>query len=122
MTANTSLIWPYAINAPEILLAKWPFTCQLVEVTFIRKSGNPDIRIYGYPDFRISAFPDIRMSGIPENPRLTNRGFGNARICSICSILVVSMATHACVVVNPSAPEMRGYAVYAASSLFDLYG
>ena len=46
------------------------------------------------------------MPGFPENPRLTNRGSGNARICSICSILVVSLATNECVLVNASAPEM----------------
>ena len=45
------------------------------------------------------------MSGFPENPKLTNRGSGNARICSICSILVVSLAMHECVLVNASAPE-----------------
>ena len=48
----------------------------------------------------------MRISGIPENPGLTNRGSGNPRICSICSILVVSLAMHECVLVNASAPEM----------------
>ena len=46
------------------------------------------------------------MPGFPENPRLTNRGSGNGRLCSICSILVVSLAMHECVLVTASAPEM----------------
>ena len=57
------------------------------------------------------------MPGFPENPRLTNRGSGNGRICSICSILVVSLATNECVLVNASAPEMppggsESYGIY----------
>ena len=80
----------------------------------IRVSGHPDIRI---SDIRISAFPHIRIPGIPENPRLTNRGSGNGRICSICSILIVSLATNECVLVNASAPEMppggsESYGIY----------
>ena len=60
----------------------------------IRITGYPDIRLAGWPDIRISAFSDIRIPGIPENPRLTNRGSGNGRICSIWSIVVVLLAMH----------------------------
>ena len=57
------------------------------------------------------------MSGFPENPRLTNRGSGIDRICSICSIAVVSMAMHECVLVNSTAAEMppggsESYGIY----------
>ena len=61
------------------------------------------------------------MSGFPENPGLTNRGSGNSRICNICSILVVSLATNECVLVNASAPEMppggsESYGIYGTSA------
>ena len=46
------------------------------------------------------------MLGFPENRRLTNRDSGNGRICNICSILVVSLAMHECVLANASAPDM----------------
>ena len=59
-----------------------------------------------YKRFQKSRYPEARMPGIPENPRLTNRGSGNARICSICSILVVLLAINEYGVVNASGPEM----------------
>ena len=46
------------------------------------------------------------MPGFPENPRLTNRGSGIGRICSICSILVVLLAMHVYALLNASAAEM----------------
>ena len=86
-------------------------------------SGYSDNRISGYPDFLTSGHPDIRISGHPdvrisENPRLTNRGSGNARISSICSILVVSLATNECVLVNASALEM----LPGGSESYGIYG
>ena len=85
---------------PEI--RKFDACCVLAR----RSCFYPDIRISGNPDIRISAFPDIRISEFPENPGLTNRGSGNARICSICSILVVLLAMHVYALVNASAAEM----------------
>ena len=46
------------------------------------------------------------MPGFPENPRLTSRGSGNVRICSMCSIMVVLLAMYEYAVVNASAAEM----------------
>ena len=93
----------YRLGAGGVYLAGLASPAGGVLVTYFspKKLGDSE-----YKRFRISRYPGARIPGFPENPRLTNRGSGNGRICNICNILVVLLAMHVYALLNASAAEM----------------